>query len=880
MIDVDAEDSFASVAGALLNAGVRSVVAMAYSLYVTGAQTFLPGFYQKLFSSGSVAEAVRKGRQDMFAHPGRICARGKHALEDWLVPVLYQQDPVDFSFADDPLMADTEADGSSPALPSEITGEDEENPYGFIGRDDYILELERAMRGRPAGILIHGIGGVGKTTLARGFVQWLQATQGLGKGCFWFTFNDIHSAEFVINRLGEAIFGSNFSLTPFDQRIQPLIQKLRNDPYMVIWDNFEVVRGIPGTDVSAYLSNEDQSLLVDLLRKLRGGATKIIITSRSEEEWLGNTRRKVSLNGLDGEERWLFLEEILSDMGQRINREDPDLIELMDLLGGHPLCMRVIVPALEIQSAADLILSVRNSMLAFEQEGDPDNVRFYATLAHAREGLPDTLKPLLIPLGLHERYVDIVYMQNMAEQVSETWSLETVQDFARSLVHMGLLFDHGNDLFGLHPALTGYLRTVVLPHADPDVRYAWTRAFVDVMGRLSNSLIPKQLHEQRGPFHLFGGSLHRALKEAEHLEMGTHFVVLLQALALFALNTRSFDQASSHYRRYADFHNQIGDLEGQAVAYHHLGRIAQEQRNFNTAEEWYRKALAISEKLGDEHKAAIVHYQLGMIAQEQRDFKTAEACYKKSLEIGETQGNEYGAAMNYHQLATIALSQRDFKIAETWFQKSLEIKEMLGDEHGAATTYHQLGSIAEEKQDFKTAEQWYRKALAIDEKQGNEHGAAITYHQLGIIARAQGDSAAAEALFRKSLEIDEKYGNKHGAAKAYHQLGIISMEQRDFSAAQAWFEKSLENKEMQGNEYGAAITIGQLGLLAEGQGDFGLAGERFIKSLRMLIKFEAPHEVNQTIGFLQSVYDKANTETQKTLKESWLEAGLPDLLDR
>ena len=37
-----AKDPFASVAAALLQAGVRNVVAMAYSLYVSGAQVFLP----------------------------------------------------------------------------------------------------------------------------------------------------------------------------------------------------------------------------------------------------------------------------------------------------------------------------------------------------------------------------------------------------------------------------------------------------------------------------------------------------------------------------------------------------------------------------------------------------------------------------------------------------------------------------------------------------------------------------------------------------------------------------------------------------------------------------------------------------------------------
>ena len=59
-LDEQSEDAFATVATALFQSGMRSVVAMAYSLYVSGAQVFLPEFYQRLFESHSVAEGMRR----------------------------------------------------------------------------------------------------------------------------------------------------------------------------------------------------------------------------------------------------------------------------------------------------------------------------------------------------------------------------------------------------------------------------------------------------------------------------------------------------------------------------------------------------------------------------------------------------------------------------------------------------------------------------------------------------------------------------------------------------------------------------------------------------------------------------------------------------
>ena len=95
----------------------------------------------------------------MFQQKRRLSARGPYPLEDWLVPVLYQLEAPVLPFA---ARAAAPEAAQGPALPEEAR--DSENPYGFIGRDGAFLELERALRRRPAGISIDGLGGVGKTT--------------------------------------------------------------------------------------------------------------------------------------------------------------------------------------------------------------------------------------------------------------------------------------------------------------------------------------------------------------------------------------------------------------------------------------------------------------------------------------------------------------------------------------------------------------------------------------------------------------------------------------------------------------------------------------------------------------------------------------------
>jgi len=870
MVDDRAEDQFASVAAALLRSGMRSVVAMAYSLYVSGAQQFLRAFYRRLFEEGSVAQAVRAGRQAMLQERGRVCVRGTFPLDDWLVPVLYQQEPLDFSFA----KVATQAKEPAPSkLPAEVLNN--RDPYGFVGRDGPLLELERAMRRPPPAILIQGLGGVGKTTLARGFLQWLDATNGLGEGSFWFGFQEIRSAEYVFNRIGEALFGGTFATAGVEDKINGLAQAFQEHRFVIVWDNFEVVQGIPGTHVTANLSAEDQNLLARFLDKLRGGATKVIITSRSPEDWLGHERRfLLPLGGLEGEERWEYCTAILRDLGKTINRDDKDLVELMKLLGGHPLAMRAILPRLENLTARDVANALRSNLAALGVGVDDAQAKMTATLAFVEQSLPGELRPLLVLLAMHEGFVDADYLEDMAKAVDAIWSRERIDRLLQILVTAGLLRDRGQAVHELHPALTGFLRSNCLDASPAEIRDAWARAFVDVVGTLADQLAPKQLHEQRAGFHLLGASFYFALNEAERLGMDQHLGALIQSLAAYAQNIRDYRSASDLFRRLGQHHQTLENFEGEAAAYHQLGRIAQEQRDFSAAEQWYRKSLDIKEKQGNEHGAAITYHQLGMIAEEQRDFSAAEQWYRKSLATWEKQGNEHNAAITYHQLGSIAQEQRDFSAAEQWYRKSLAIKEKQGNEHGAALTYGQLGNLSLAQHEFNAAEESYLKAVAIFEKQGDEHNAASAYHQLGMIAEEQRDFSAAEQWYRKSLATWEKQGNEHNAASTYHQLGMIAQEQRDFSAAEQWYRKALAISEKQGNEHGAASTYGQLGILAGLQEHWAECGGWLVRCIRAFIHTNDSEGAKRNGFWFLKFYRSAPAAEQAKLKPMWEQAGL------
>ena len=832
MIHDEAEDPFAMVATSMIKAGIRSVTAMAYSLYVSGAKVFLPAFYKGLFQTGKMPQAVRMGRQEMLEKDVRMSSRGEFPLKDWVLPVLYQQAALDFSFAipkkqtakAPQLSLDDQAEKSfTHNLPNY------ESIHGCIGRDSDMLQLERGMRKSAPVLLIHGMGGIGKTTLALGFLEWLAKTGGLENEPFWFSFQEIMSAEYVINRMGEKIFDEQFKKLPMNDKLNHLSKALCDYPFMIVWDNFETVHGLSENNIKGRLSKSDQDILYQLIKKLHNGKSKIFINSRGTEDWLGSDQRiRIHLSGLSGEEQWEFCQTILSNMNIKINRKDPEMIALMNMIQGHPLSMRVILPQLEHRSALSVKKMITENLAFLKNETNVAQKHLFAILRFIETDLPDHLQPLLIPLSFHEAFVHGEIFKDIAEKKDPSLT-QAVPLFFKVLSHAGLINElpSSPNIYQLHPALTGYLNGYL--HVDDTLFDTWATFFVDITGRIANVLAPKQLHEQRFMFHIYGANFNNGLRYAMRLNMLIHASAFLQAIGSFAEKSHDYDAARDACTRFSEVEKQRGDHEGEAISYHQLGRIAEEQRDFAAAESWYRK----------------------------------------SLEIKKEQGNERGVASTYHQLGMIAEKQRDFAAAESWCRKSLKIEENQGSEHCAALSYHQLGRIAHAQRDFIAAESWYRKFLKIVEKQGNEQDAASTYHCLGSIAFEQRDFVAAESWFHKSLEINEKIRNEQTAAMTYHQLGKIAEEQLDFTVAESWYRKSLEIDEKQDNEYSAASTYRQLGILAGLQKKTEEAGQWILKAIIIFMRCNDDHEVQRSAIYFIEYYNQSPKETQEKLKSMW-----------
>ena len=153
---------------------------------------------------------------------------------------------------------------------------------------------------------------------------------------------------------------------------------------------------------------------------------------------------------------------------------------------------------------------------------------------------------------------------------------------------------------------------------------------------------------------------------------------------------------------------------------------------------------------------------LALLLQDQGDLAGARPLYERALAIREkVLGAEHpDTATSLSNLAILLQAQGDLAAARPLYERALAIREkVLGPEHpDTATSLNNLASLLQAQGDLAGARPLYERALAICEKVlGAEHpDTATSLSNLARLLQAQGDLAGARPLYERALAIREK----------------------------------------------------------------------------------------------------------------------------
>jgi hypothetical protein len=242
--------AFRSVAPRLIEAGVGSVIAMSYAVHVEAAKILIARFYRELARGRSIGQAMESGRAALMAQRDRWLEYGPQGksiqLQDWFLPQLYQRGS-DMPLVGSAARPDSRQEpakvpptSNRPRFPTgQHIGAFPRPPlYNFHGRARELYALERAFRTERA-VLLHAMGGMGKTTLAREAGDWLTWTGLFPDGACFLSFEQPVTAEHIAQVLGSYLQGHGFEALSQAEQLERAGQLFQEQDVLMVWDNFE-----------------------------------------------------------------------------------------------------------------------------------------------------------------------------------------------------------------------------------------------------------------------------------------------------------------------------------------------------------------------------------------------------------------------------------------------------------------------------------------------------------------------------------------------------------------------------------------------------------------------------------------------------------------
>ena len=851
---------FRDMSRGLLRRKIPAVIAMQFSISDTGGLKFAESFYTRIAAGRPLELAVHAARRAL------LLSDNYYLQADALAPVLLT--------SNSDCLQTTQAEAAptveAPKIDFSFYLPLPQLSYGFYGRRrEYRQVRDGILQRNQRAVIIHGIGGIGKTALVSHVATRLKKRfQGVyAFDCSSGTLTPetvmikLHQyfAPQGINALERLLFQS----LPPDFLANYLAQVLSQWSLLLIFDNFE--SQLERTDTGFQIADENLHTFITTLVKTTATASHFLFTSRYlfelDDKRLGNIQ-SLPLEDLSRPEA-LSLMQKLQHLAPASHTEK---LAALETFGGHPYALVTLDRycshqplSRALQDAKNIHATLREFLaLELNYARIPAQSReLLNRLAAFRQSVPyeaaewvmgkkvsytaDFLEELRNQLPEEWKALDETeILQKLERILPERRQAEDLTHPIKELVEWGLLtpIQEDGQLKGLsvHALVRDFCR-------DKQQGETWRERLRDAAAFYTNTtkLVKRENKTQ----------------DAVWIEMEA-FELLMEAkdfhdAAKVLINTTDL-LSRWGFGQYLEgqYYRLLDKLEAQGTAtiLHNLGNLIYSRGDYKKALEYYEHSLKIKEELGKRSDIASSLYQIGVIHEDRGEYEKALEYFNRSLKIAEEFGEHTLIATSLHQIGTIHEDRGEYEEALEYYNRSLKIKEEIGDRLGVAISLHQIGVNHQIKGKYEEALEYYNRSLKISEKLGHLFGVASSLLQIGNIHYLRGEYEEALEHYHRSLKITGKLGDRVNVARSLHQIGMIHQDQEEYEKALEYYNRSLKITEEIGDRSSIAASLHQIGIIHQDQEEYEKALEYYNRSLK--IKEELGNRAGIAISFGQT----------------------------
>jgi non-specific serine/threonine protein kinase len=205
------------------------------------------------------------------------------------------------------------------------------------------------------------------------------------------------------------------------------------------------------------------------------------------------------------------------------------------------------------------------------------------------------------------------------------------------------------------------------------------------------------------------------------------------------------------------------------------------ESDYTASETWMQESLSIARELNEPQLIAYGIYGLGIIARFRGDNDRAEELLTESLGLFRQLGERVGTYISLFNLAEAATARGDYERAHTLHEESLALKRAQGDEWSIANSLMSLAVVARHQGKYDRPLDLLNESLALFQKIGDTANIALCLREFSAMSAIQGHSQFAVQLYAAADTVLEALGypsshvyraeSSHPLAKVHSRMG-------------------------------------------------------------------------------------------------------------